>query len=189
MRILPVALAIAAMLPLRAPAQESGSSWRFGVLASPPAQLLEAGTGVIELGYGLGAEGARVWRLKSGASAAVLVRVQGASVRGELGGSSWDPGMALITDLSLRAERGIGRRTDLFGGVGVSHWSGPDDTPPFANAEALLLAAEGGVAWRPERYNWKLSFTAHATRFGQDDDRAMVSGTVIRWLIGASRDY
>ena len=179
---------VAAVLPGAAHAQRE-SHWRASVALSAPGRVLDAGPGTIGLGVGGAVEAAWVRRLANGADVAYLVRAASAAVRGEQAESEWKPGRATMLDATIRLERAWPRGIGLFGGPGISHWRGPDDTVPFAGIESVLLGAEGGATWRPTARDWQLTFTSRMTRVGPDDDRAVTSGFVFRWLVGVQRAF
>jgi hypothetical protein len=174
-------------------------SWRFGIEAHIPSKLLEvnevafpdSNDGQIKVGIGYAAVVERVWRLKDpSARWGVVARVASAPVEGTLGGTSYKPGRALVLDVGLRVAREIQATSELFGGAGISHWSGPDDTAPFSSGGSVRLAAEGGWTYRLEASSpWRLSASIHITRFPQDDARLVAAGIVWRAFVGITRDY
>ncbi len=172
------------------------SQWRFGLALSSPTRLLNASSltasdsvfGRVELGYGLGAEAARSWRIQPGMLGVVHLRAMTAAVQSQVAGSDWSPGRAVIVEAKVRLERVLSDRAALFGGVGVSHWSGPAVTLPFTGIAPLLLAAEAGVSLRPGGGPWRLDLTADLTRIGADDKRGMATGFPLRWLAGVHHD-
>ena len=97
------------------------------------------------------------------------------------------PGALTVLDIGGQVERGISDRMALFGGAGVSHWSGPDNLAPFTGAGALLLGVNGGLAVRPGEGLWRIDFGANLTRFGADDSRGVATGFVWRFSMGLRR--
>lgn len=178
-----------ASFPVAAHAQAERRPWRFGFQLNAPARVLKSGPSTITLGIGEGLEVARVLGTRERLRGVALVRINSAPVNGEGGGGSWTAGRAFIIDLSVRAERAVSTRIDLFGGAGISHWSGPGDTAPFAGAAGILYAAELGGSASIGSGPWRGSATVHITQFGPDDERQMQSGAVFRALIGVHRDY
>jgi hypothetical protein len=176
----------ASLVSAAAAVAQSSASWRVGAALSAPGDVLDAGTGKIGLGVGLAGEIARVWPVRPNLSTTVNARVAAAGVKGEQGGLDWDAGRALILDLTIRAERSIRTHGGVFGGVGVSHWSGPDNTAPFAGAASVLMATEAGALWRINE-SFQAVLTTNLTLVGADDERQVASGTVWRLYLGVQR--
>jgi hypothetical protein len=179
---------IVAVLPAMAGAQRT-AHWRASIAMSAPGRVLDAGPGTIGFGLGGALEAAWVQRLANGADVAYLVRAASAAVKGEQAGSEWEPGRATMLDAAIRIERVWQRGIGLFAGPGISHWRGPDDTVPFAGIGGVLLGAEAGALWRPTARDWQLTLTSRMTRIGPDDERAVSSGFVFRWLVGVQRAF
>jgi hypothetical protein len=189
-------LVLALLLVAQVAAAQNESHWRVGVLASAPSKVLEVNSltlpdsndSRVSLGIGFGAEAGRGWRLSDVSVASLLVRIVTASVTSEVGGGDWSPGRALIADVTGRLERSLNERFSFFGGVGVSHWRGPDGTSPFAGAGAALVSGEAGIGMRPAAGAWRVDLTGNITRFGSDDERNVATGFVWRWMLGVYRD-
>ena len=172
------------------------SQWRLGLTLSAPTRLLSASSltapdsvfGRVDLGFGVGADAARSWLIQPGMLGVVHVRVMTAEVQSQAAGSAWSPGRALILEGKVRLERVLSDRAALFGGVGVSHWSGPAGTLPFTGIASLLLAAEAGVSLRPGGGPWRVDLTADLTRIGANDQRGMATGFPLRWMAGVHHD-
>lgn len=201
MRPLLLATLLATVAPpslLAAQAPRTGS-WRIGVEAHIPSKLLEvnevafpdSNDGEIKVGIGYALVAERFWRLKDArARWGVVARVASAPVEGTLGGVNYKPGRALVLDVGLRVAREIQATSELFGGAGISHWSGPDDVAPFSSGGSVRFAAEGGWTYRLEDSSpWRLSASIHITRFPQDDARLVATGIVWRAFVGITRDY
>jgi hypothetical protein len=118
-----------------------------------------------------------------------LIRLGLAPVQGKEAGNTWAAGHAFIADLSVRGERSVSARTDLFAGASVSHWSGPASIEPIAGASSILLGAELGGSTALGAGLWRGSLSVLITRFGPDDAIGLQSGGVFRALIGVHRDY
>lgn len=201
MRPLLLATLLATVAPtslLSAQTPRTGS-WRIGIEAHIPSKLLEvnevafpdSNDGQIKVGLGYAVVAERFWRLKDPrARWGVVARVASAPVEGTLGGANYKPGRALVLDVGLRVAREIQATSELFGGAGISHWSGPDDTAPFSSVGAALLAAEGGWTYQLDANSpWRVSASVHITRFPQDDARLLATGIVWRAFLGITRDY
>jgi hypothetical protein len=190
MRLFPSAVLILVATVATAPGAvafgQTASSWRFGGAISAPGDILDAGTGKISLGLGFAGEAARVWPVRANLATTLVARIATAGVKGEQGGLEWDAGRAVILDVFLRAERAIRTRGGVFGGVGVAHWSGPENTAPFAGAGAVLMATEAGVSWRINE-SLQAVLTTNLTLIGADDTRQVASGTVWRMYLGVQR--
>jgi hypothetical protein len=183
-----VLLALAS-LPVAGRAQAGGHPWRFGFEVTAPARLLTSGGSSVSLGIGEAIEAARVLGAKDQLRGVALVRLNFAPVEGKSGGATWNAGRAVVTDVSVRAERAVNARVDLFAGAGVSHWSGPASVAPFSGVSSILYAGELGAATTFGAGLWRGSLTVHITQVGPDDDRGMQSGGVFRVLLGVHRDY
>jgi hypothetical protein len=164
------------------------STWRFGAEVSAPARILSNGSNHMSLGIGEALEAERFVGGSGATRAAVILRVGTAAVNGTGDSNDWNPGQAFIADVAVRAEHSS-PKLELFIGGGISHWSGPASVSPFSGAAAALLSAEVGGAIRHGTGPWRFSATAHATKFGPNDDRGVVSGTVLRFMLGVQRDY
>ncbi|HKS07138.1 MAG TPA: hypothetical protein VJR92_12580 [Gemmatimonadaceae bacterium] len=194
--LLLAAIALPSLLAAQAPRP---GSWRFGIEAHIPSKLLEvnevafpdSNDGQIKVGIGYAAVAERFWRMKDPkARWGVVARVASAPVEGTLAGTTYKPGRALVIDAGLRVAREIQTTSEVFVGAGVSHWSGPDNTSPFSSGGSIRLAAEGGWTYRLSSVSpWRVSASAHITRFPQDDARLLATGIVWRAFAGITRDY
>jgi hypothetical protein len=90
-------------------------------------------------------------------------------------------------EAGARLRRQISRAFGIFGGVGLSHWAGPDDTAPFSSMGAILVTGEGGLTVRVAP-SFNIDILANATRIGSDDARGLSSGFVWRLMLGVHRE-
>lgn len=176
-------------LPVAGRAQSAGHGWRFGFELNAPAQLLKSGSGTMSLGIGENLEAVRVLGAKDKLRGVALVRLGFAPVNGDEAGNSWTAGHAFIADISVRGERSVSARTDVFAGAGVSHWSGPASVAPISGASSVLFTGELGGSTALGSGAWRGSLTVLVTRFGPDDATGLQSGGVFRALVGVHRDY
>lgn len=188
MRLSLVLLALAT-LPVAGSAQSAGHPWRLGFELGAPARLVTSGSSTMSLGIGESIEAARVLGAKEKLRGLAVLRLNLAPVKGKEAGTTWDAGHAFIAELSLRAERAVSARTDLFAGAGISHWSGPASVAPISGASSVLYGAEVGGSTALGSSVWRGSLTVLITQFGPDDATGMQSGGVFRVLLGAHRDY
>ena len=188
MRLCAPVLGLAVLASL-AGAQGTAPRWRFGVAVAGPADVLDNGGNHVKLAIGEVVEAARVWPTHSRTTGALVLRIATSAVNGEMAGTTWNAGRAFIVDLAVRAEHPAGERGSLFGGVGLSRWTGPSHTAPFTGAAAAQLAVEAGGAVRIGGGPWDGFATVHLDRFGPDDDRGVLSGSVFRWMVGVRRAY
>lgn len=186
MRQLVLLLLVSAVAPGSVLAQD-GAGLRVGAVVTAPGRVLNAGPGRVALGLGFGLEGAWVHRTAGGLTLAYVGRIVTAAVEGKQAGNTWEPGRAVLLDIAARVESNVGPDATLFVGPGISHWSGPDDTAPFADIGGALVGAEAGIAWRVGPPGWRVALTSRMTRIGPDESREMQSGFTFRWLLGVER--
>lgn len=197
-------LVFSSLLLLAHPARaQAAHPWRVGVSLTAPTPLVKSGEGAADslgrvvpassgkanLGIGVAIEASRVWPVNPDVHAELLGRLQAAPISASEGGTKWNPGHALIYDLTVRLDRDVRKDREIYGGIGLSHWSGPSGMAPFAGASSMLLAFEAGGAVRQHDGPWSATLGAHVTRFGVNDTQAMQSGYVFRFLAGVRRAY
>ena len=195
LRLLAPACVAALVLLPRVLTAQTEPRWRFGASVTAPTRILAVSTltvadsngSHVDVGIGISANASRAWPLRSGAVVSVHGRLTTAAVQTSSGGGKWSPGRAFIADASGRIERQTSPRTILFGGAGLSHWSGPNDTEPFTTAGPVLLFVEAGLSARPGEGPFYADFSASLTRFGPDDARDIASGYVWRFTVGVHR--
>jgi hypothetical protein len=108
-------------------------------------------------------------------------------ISAEAGGDDWSPGWAIIGEAGARLRRQLRESVGVFVGAGVSHWNGPEETAPFGGLGALLASGDAGVTFRVTR-GLNVDVLANATRIGADDERAITSGFVWRFMLGVHRE-
>ena len=168
------------------------SQWRFGVALSAPTRLLKATSltapdsvfGHVDLGFGGGIEAGRSWNVQPMMTGAVVLRLTTAAVNAEAAGTSWSPGRAYAFEAIAQIDRAINDRASLFGGIALSHWSGPSHTAPFTGIAPVLVGADAGFSLRPGDGPWHIDLTANLTRFGASEKSGAATGFAWRWLIG-----
>jgi hypothetical protein len=183
------------LLALGPAAAAAQSGWRVGLVASAATTVLEvnelavpdSNRGQVRLGVAYGAEASRWWVVAPKVNISGFARLMTAQVDASSAAGSWSPGRAFVADAGGRVEREVGPGASLFAGAGVSHWNGPDRTAPFAGAATLMLLSEAGVTLHPGDRRTRIDVTASLTRFGADEDRAVVTGFVWRFLVGVRR--
>lgn len=194
-----LALAAVFLVPIVLSGQSPRTGgWRFGLEAGAPTRLLalnertfpDSNDGHTDLGIGFAVSAERYWRLRDDRGRwALIARATSAPVKGSLGGATFDAGRALVLDLGVRLAREVRERSEVLGGVGISHWSGPEETAPFTGLGSALFFAETGYSYQFTNQPWRVSANVNMTRFGGDETRAVKTGVVWRAMLGVSRDY
>jgi hypothetical protein len=169
--------------------------WRFGVTLAAPVRVLDVNSNEVpdsndshvDLGLGFGLEATRLSWVSPKGAVGIYARASMAKAKAETGGDEWSPAWVIIGEAGARLRRQLARSFGVFVGAGVSHWSGPDDMAPFAGMGSILVGGDAGLTVRVVP-GLNVDLLANATRIGADDERAVTSGFVWRFILGVHRE-
>ena len=138
----------------------------------------------VSLGIGESIEAARVLGAKNRLRGVALVRLTTAPVNSH---GRWRLVLDRRTRVHCRclvARRGPREVSHgLFGGVGISHWSGPASVVPFSGAASVLYAAESRASTALWAGLWRGFRDGVTSRNSAPTTHEMQSGGVLRVLV------